>query len=109
MAAETKAARDRARPLAGKRILITRARSQAGVLSHKLESLGGKVVEFPTIEVQPPASYAALDHALDKLSEYDWLVFTSVNGVEKFFSRAAHLGRSVAESTMARFAAIGPE
>ncbi len=98
-----------ARPLAGKLIMVTRARSQAGSLADKLEALGAKVVEFPTIEIQPPEDYAALDAAIKNVANYEWVIFTSVNGVEQFFSRARHLNQSVSDSQTSRFAAIGPE
>lgn len=97
------------RPLAGKRIVVTRARAQANSLARKIEELGGEVIEFPTIEVQPPESYAALDEAVANIQSYDWLIFTSVNGVEQFFSRLKLLHKSVAEFKRIEIAAIGPE
>jgi uroporphyrinogen III methyltransferase/synthase len=75
------AARGAYRPLAGRRIVVTRARTQAGGLAGRIEELGGEVIEFPTIEIQPPASFAALDAAIARIADYDWLIFTSVNGV----------------------------
>jgi len=74
-------------PLFGQRVVITRARTQASVLSARLRSLGAEVMEFPTIEIRPPDSYAPLDSAIEVLPTYDWLVFTSVNGVEHFLKR----------------------
>ena len=105
---ELKAASDCAQPLLGKRIVVTRARAQAATLGSRLEALGAEVVEFPTIEMQPPESYAALDAAIKTLQSYDWLIFTSVNGVEQFLARARHLNKTVTESKT-KFAAIGPE
>ncbi len=98
-----------ARPLAGKLIMTTRARSQAGSLADKLEALGGKVIEFPTIEIQPPEDYAALDAAIKNVRNYHWVIFTSVNGVEQFLGRARHLNQRVSELQTSQFAAIGPE
>jgi len=60
-----------ARPLTGKRIVVTRARSQASSLIQRIEKLGGEVIEFPTIEIQPPESYAALDNAIANIRTYD--------------------------------------
>jgi uroporphyrinogen III methyltransferase/synthase len=100
---------DSARPLAGKRIVVTRARAQAANLARKLEELGAGVLEFPTIEMQPPADYAPLDAAIRNFPSYDWVIFTSVNGVEHFLARARELGQSITVSTAGRFAAIGPE
>ena len=97
------------RPLAGKRIVVTRARSQANRLAQKIEELGGEVIEFPTIEIQPPESYAALDKSIAHIQSYDWLIFTSVNGVEQFFNRLKLLDKSVTELKGIEVAAIGPE
>ncbi len=97
------------RPLFGRRIVVTRARAQAGELSRKLEGLGAEVLEFPTIEIKPPDDFAPLDNAIHKLQGYDWLVFTSANGVEAFLDRLAHHGldvRSIPKGT--KIAAIGP-
>ena len=58
---------DLSRPLAGKRIVITRARPQASALAQTIEELGAEVIEFPTIEIEPPASYAPLDRAIEKI------------------------------------------
>jgi uroporphyrinogen-III synthase len=90
-------------PLVGKRILITRAREQASALSELLHSRGAQPIELPTIQFVPPSDDAPLDAAIRKLDEYDWLIFTSVNGV-KWFQR--RLG--VPNSSAARVAAIGP-
>jgi uroporphyrinogen III methyltransferase / synthase len=100
---------DSQRPLKGRRIVITRARSQASGLAQRIEELGGEVVEFPTIEIQPPESYAPLHSAIAKIRTYDWVIFTSVNGVEQFLSRWQALHKSRAELAGIRFGAIGPE
>jgi uroporphyrinogen III methyltransferase / synthase len=97
------------RPLAGKRIVVTRARSQATSLVQRIEKLGGEVIEFPTIEIQPPESYAALDSAIANIRTYDWLLFTSVNGVEQFLFRLQSLSRSMTELEDIKVGAIGPE
>jgi len=96
------------RPLAGRRIVVTRARAQAGGLASRIEELGGEVIEFPTIEIQPPESFAALDAAIARIAVYDWLIFTSVNGIEQFLARFNLSGKSLAEIQRKRVAAIGP-
>jgi uroporphyrinogen-III synthase len=78
-------------PLTNKRILITRTRHQASDLAAQLEALGATPLLIPTIEIAPPASFAALDAALTCLRTYDWLVFTSANAVEAFHRRARFL------------------
>src|SRR4030065_551359 len=96
------------RSLAGRRIVGTRARAQAGGLAGRIEELGGEVIEFPTIEIQPPESFAALDAAIARIADYDCLIFTSVNGVEQFLTRFDRSGKSLAEFQNKRVAAIGP-
>ncbi len=96
------------RPLFGKRVLVTRSRAQASVLSDLLAREGALPVELPTIEVLPPDSFTPLDEALARLSTYHWVVFTSVNGVDFFFHRLHHLGRDAKALATARLAAIGP-
>ena len=94
-------------PLFGQRVVITRARKQASVLSARLRSLGAEVVEFPTIEIRPPDSYSALDAAIEILPTYDWLVFTSVNGVEHFINRL-DLSDNDWRALKGKICAIGP-
>ena len=97
------------RPLFGRRVVVTRARAQAGELSRKLEALGAEVLEFPTIEIQPPRDFGPLDEAIQNLDSFDWLVFTSVNGVEAFVGRLKHHGLDLrAIPRHAKVAAIGP-
>ncbi len=96
------------RPLFGKRILVTRSRSQASALSKKLEEAGADVIEIPTIEIRPPSTWADLDRAIRSLSKYRWLIFTSINGVESFFGRLTRLKKDIRELTGIRIAAIGP-
>lgn len=94
-------------PLFGKRIVITRAAEQAGELGVRLEELGAEVVEFPVIGIRPPLDFAPLDAALGRLASYDWLIFTSVNGVRCFLER---LDRSPHDlrGLRAKIATIGP-
>jgi len=96
-----------ARPLAGRTIVITRAESQAGEFIAELESFGAKVIVCPTIEITDPDSYARLDEALDHLYGYDWIIFTSVNGVEYFLRRAQLLEHDVSELDDIKVCAIG--
>lgn len=95
-------------PLAGKRILVTRALKQADELSSLLRQFGAEVIEAPVIEIRPPDSYEALDTALNNILQYDWLILTSVNGVEALFSRLEPLGLSVDSLQHLKIAAIGP-
>ncbi len=95
-------------PLKGKRILITRAKQQAGALAANLLQLGAEVVEIPSIEIRPPKSFAALDHALRRIAEYDWLILTSVNGVIALFERLQSTGISPEGLSTPKIAAIGP-
>jgi len=95
-------------PLAGRRILVTRTHKQAEGLSSLLRQFGAEVIEAPVIEVRPPDSFEALDAALNNILEYDWLVLTSVNGVEALFSRLEPLGLSVDSLQHLKIAAIGP-
>src|SRR5205085_5402534 len=74
-------------PLFGKRIVVTRAREQADALSSRLHALGADVIEIPTIEILPAADYGPLDRAISGLASYDWLIFTSANGVRFFLDR----------------------
>lgn len=72
-------------PLSGKRIVITRARHQAGELICELEKLGACSIKIPTIEIVPPENIQPLKTAINTINGYDWVVFTSVNGVNYFF------------------------
>ncbi|MDR6226444.1 uroporphyrinogen-III synthase [Desmospora profundinema] len=96
-------------PLYGRRILVTRALEQAGILSDKIRALGGEAMEFPAIEIHPPARKEKLDEALDRLNTFDWVVFTSVNGVTTFFRRLSELRMDIRSLHRARIAAIGPK
>jgi uroporphyrinogen III methyltransferase/synthase len=96
------------RPLLGKRIVVTRARAQASDLIRHLSELGADCLEHPTITIEPPADWAPLDQALDRIAEYDWLIFTSVNGVRFFFERLFGRGRDVRALGRIGTAVIGP-
>jgi uroporphyrinogen III methyltransferase/synthase len=95
------------RPLDGRTIVITRAQAQAGEFAAELESYGAKVLVCPTIEITDPDSFAELDVALDHLYGYDWLIFTSVNGVDSFLRRTQAQGHQVSELDDLRVCAIG--
>jgi uroporphyrinogen III methyltransferase/synthase len=100
------------KPLFGRRVLVTRARSQASELVELIDEMGGEPVEFPVIRLQPPShpeAIRALDDAMGKLQNYDWAIFTSVNGVEYFFRRLKELGLDIRSLVKARVAAIGPK
>jgi len=96
------------RPLLGKKIVVTRARQQASDLVDRLSELGAECLECPTISIGPPQSWEPLDTAIANLSEYDWLVFTSVNGVRFFFERLFAGGRDVRALGHLHTAVIGP-
>jgi uroporphyrinogen-III synthase len=95
-------------PLVGLRVLVGRARHQASALSSGLCELGARVVEIPFIEIRRPRSHKRLDAALKKLHEYDWLVLTSVNGVEAMWDRLQKLRLSRKHLRHLKVAAIGP-
>jgi len=73
------------RPLFGKRVVVTRTREQAGELSRALSDLGADVIELPTIRIEPPDDKLGFAESVTQAHEYDWLIFTSPNGVERFF------------------------
>ena len=95
-------------PLAGCRVLVSRAKRQAGALSSALRELGCQVIEIPFIEIRPPRSYQPLDAALRNLSHYDWLILTSVNGVDALSQRMAKMRVPTSELAHLKIAAIGP-
>ena len=97
------------KPLGGRRIVVTRARKQAGGLAQRIEAMGGEVIEFPTIEIEPPLSFAELDRAVQQIDAYHWIIFTSVNSVEPFIERLKMTGKAVADLGHAQVAAIGAE
>ncbi|MEN6413839.1 MAG: uroporphyrinogen-III C-methyltransferase [Veillonellales bacterium] len=95
------------KPLFGKTVLVTRAREQASMLTCRLEELGAACLETPAIQIVPPESYEFLDRSIAALPVYDWLIFTSVNGVEHFFRRLWESGRDSRALAKAKVAAIG--
>jgi uroporphyrinogen-III synthase len=95
-------------PLAGKRLLVTRARHQAGKLADALEALGAEVLRLPTIEIIPPETYAHLDAVLEVISGFDWLIVTSANGAAALAERMQFLGIQVGRLQHLQVAAIGP-
>jgi uroporphyrinogen III methyltransferase/synthase len=97
-----------ARPLAGKRIVVTRTRKQAGGLSEKLRNLGAEVIELPTIRIEPPSDLRAFAELVQDAHGYDWIVFTSPNGVGAFFEMFYKLYDDARDIGAARIAAIGP-
>jgi uroporphyrinogen-III synthase len=95
-------------PLAGVRILVGRAKHQAGVLTENLRALGAEVLEIPFIEIRQPKSYQPLDDALGKITNYDWLILTSVNGVEALWGRLETSSFTASDLKHLHVAAIGP-
>jgi uroporphyrinogen III methyltransferase/synthase len=96
------------RPLFGRRILITRPKEQAEEFKAQLAELGAEVVLFPTIETREPASWERLDQAIRRIGEYQWLIFTSVNGVKNFFARFERVEGDIRELKGIKISAIGP-
>lgn len=96
------------KPLFGKRVLVTRAREQASALSRKIEELGGEAYEYPSIKVAQAQDQSQLDKAIDQASSYDWIIFTSVNGVKFFFKRMRELKKDVRSLGQVKICAIGP-
>src|SRR5437762_2301000 len=96
------------RPLLGKRIIVTRTRKQASILSTKLRALGAHVIELPTIRIEPPSNLREFAELVQDAHVYDWIVFTSANGVDAFFDIFFKLYDDAREIGGARIAAIGP-
>ncbi len=97
------------KPLFGKKIVITRAAEQAQEFAWLLEEAGAEVFSFPTIQIVPPPSWESVDAAIRNLALYDWLLFTSVNGVSSFFERLKTLGGDIRDLKGLRIGAIGPK
>lgn len=99
-------------PLAGRRIVVTRTREQASLLSERLRSLGADVFTFPAVRVERPQpgspELRRLDSCLERLDDFDWIVFTSVNGVDIFFERLTAVGLDTRTLSKKHVAAIGP-
>ncbi len=96
------------RPLSGRRIVVTRTRKQASALSNKLRALGAQVIELPTIRIEPPKDLRGFAELVQDAHIYDWIVFTSANGVAAFFEIFFKLYDDAREIGGARIAAIGP-
>jgi uroporphyrinogen III methyltransferase / synthase len=96
------------RPLFGKTAVVTRTREQASALVELLSEAGARCLEIPTLEIAPPDDFGPLDAALARLADYQWLVFTSANGVAAFFQRLFDQGLDVRALGRAKLAAIGP-
>jgi uroporphyrinogen III methyltransferase/synthase len=94
--------------LVGKKILITRARKQSGEFATQLKKLGAEVIEFPTIEIVPPLRWKELDQTIDQLKSYDWIIFTSANGVHFFWQGLRERGKSNRLPSSLKVCAIGP-
>ena len=103
-----KSTKKSSQPLAGVRVLVGRARHQAGSLSVELRKLGASVLEIPFIEIRKPRSFQPLDSALKDLGNYDWLILTSVNGVEAMWERIGKLRVTKKRWEHLKISAIGP-
>lgn len=97
------------KPLFGKKVLVTRASNQASVFVKLLEEQGAEAIEFPTIEIIPPRSWSDLDRAIESLCIYNWIIFTSVNGVHFFFERLKNKRKDVRELKGIKIATIGKQ
>jgi len=96
------------KPLFGKGVVITRPERQADDLAKLLAAQGANAIAFPTIAIEPPADWSELDRAFDQLEHYNWLIFTSANGVHFFFERLRHKGRDVRDLKGIKICCIGP-
>lgn len=96
------------RPLFGKTVVVTRASAQASGLSDLLIEQGAEVLEFPVIKTVDPVSWEPVDAAIRELEGYDWVVFTSVNAVERFFERVEQTDRDARAFARSKVAAVGP-
>lgn len=98
------------RPLFGRAIVVTRAMEQAAGLGVRLAELGAEVIEFPVISIADPIGWDDVDRAIKLLAEghYRWVVFNSVNGIERFMGRVRHTGHDARAFARAKIAAVGP-
>lgn len=96
------------KPLSGKRILITRSQKQSSEFSSLLKKNGAEVIELPMIEIVPPRSWRKVDRAIERLKIYDWIIFTSANGVDFFFGRMRDGEKTLASLSSLKVCAIGP-
>ena len=95
------------RPLFSKKVVVTRTRDQASELVHLLENYGAECIEYPTIALEPVASYEILDRAVAEIENYNWILFTSINAVDYFFKRLFELGKDVRDLKGPKIAAVG--
>ncbi len=104
----SKATGDRQRPLTGQRVVVTRARAQAPSLSNALAGRGANVIEIPVIKILPPTDVKPLIESIAGIAEYEWLVFTSANGVTAFFDYFFKAFDDLRDIGAVRIAAVGP-
>ena len=97
------------KPLFGKRVIVTRAESSGRSLSDQLEELGAQVDDFPVIKFTAPRDYQPLDRAISEMESFDWILFTSANGVEWVVRRLMDTGRDIRALGPAKIGAIGPK
>jgi uroporphyrinogen III methyltransferase/synthase len=97
------------KPLFGKRIVVTRSRNQASVFAEMLIDQGATTIEFPTIDVVPPTSWAELDDALGAIETYQWIIFTSANAIKYFMERLRSLGKDLRILKGVQICVIGPK
>ena len=96
------------KPLFGKGVVITRPEKQADDLAKLLIKEGANPIHFPTIKIVPPPSWRELDAAIKKLEEYEWLIFTSANGVAFFFERLSAKKKDIRDLKGVKICCIGP-
>lgn len=96
------------KPLAGRRIVITRPYPQGEAMARRLSALGAEVLRFPTIAIAPPEDWGSLDRAVDDAENFDWIVFTSANGVRYFWDHLVARGKDARRLAPVKIAAIGP-
>jgi uroporphyrinogen III methyltransferase/synthase len=94
-------------PLAGKTVLVTRSVGQSSQFSDRLTTLGATIIEMPTLEIRPPTSWEALDSAIANLSDFDWLILTSTNAVDYFFTRLNAQGKDSRALAGVKIAVVG--
>lgn len=95
------------KPLVGKTILVTRSIGQSSQFTERLTATGANVIEMPALEIGPPSSWDALDNAIAHLSDFDWLILTSTNGVDYFFERMFAQGKDARTLTGIKIAVVG--
>jgi uroporphyrinogen III methyltransferase/synthase len=96
------------KPLFGKKILITRSREQSKRMAEKISEQGGEPILFPTISILPPSDFGPLDRAISQIHTFQWIIFTSVNGVDRFLQRFFELKNDIRDMAGSRIGAIGP-